>query len=70
LIKAVGPVRVTLVTTDLWVIGDRAYETGKWTYTFAKRGGGDTTLSGRYATVWKQQAAGGWKYYADMGVPN
>ncbi len=24
---------------------------------------------GRYVTIWKEQASGGWKILADMGVP-
>jgi uncharacterized protein (TIGR02246 family) len=68
-LKEAGPVTVTVDTVDLWVIDDRAYETGKYTYTFAPPGKGKTSTSGRYVTVWHRQKDGGWLIIADMGVP-
>ena len=65
----VGVVAVTIETVNLWVVDDRAYETGKWTYTFTPPEKDKQTLAGRYVTVWKEQADGGWKIVADMSVP-
>ncbi len=64
-----GPVTVTIETVDLWVVDDVAYETGLWSYTFTPQGEEERTVGGRYVTIWKQQASGGWKILADMGVP-
>ncbi len=65
----VGPVAVTLETADLWLLDDRAYETGEWSYTFTPESEAERTIGGRYVTIWQRQAAGGWKIWADMGVP-
>src|SRR5437764_1271350 len=32
-LERTGPVAVTIDTLDLWVVGDTAYEAGKWLYT-------------------------------------
>jgi len=69
LIKGTGPVTATIDTTDLWVVDDIAYETGKWSYTFTPQGRKEQKMGGRYVTLWKKQADGGWKMWADMGVP-
>lgn len=67
LLGQVGPITVTLKTVDLWVIDDRAYESGKWTYTYAKKGGtGTTTVGGGYVTIWGRQPSGGWRIIADV----
>lgn len=68
-LERVGPVRVRLETMDLWVIEDRAYETGIWSYTFAPPGDAERTIGGRYVTVWSRQPDGGWRILADLGVP-
>jgi uncharacterized protein (TIGR02246 family) len=65
----VGPVRVTLETKDLWLVGDSAYETGMWSYTFQPKGHAEQRIGGHYVTVWKRQPDGGWKIWADLGVP-
>jgi uncharacterized protein (TIGR02246 family) len=65
----VGPVRVTLETKDLWLVGDTAYETGLWSYTFQPKGQAEQRIGGHYVTLWKRQPDGGWKIWADMGVP-
>ena len=64
-----GPVIVTLETVNLWVVDDLAYETGKWTYTFAPKDQEERTIGGRYVTIWKKQANKDWKILADMAVP-
>jgi uncharacterized protein (TIGR02246 family) len=68
-VEKVGPVRVSLDTKDVWLIGDSAYETGVWSYTFQPKGKAEQRIGGHYVTVWKRQADGGWKIWADVGVP-
>jgi uncharacterized protein (TIGR02246 family) len=69
LLRQAGPITVTLTTTGLWVIDDRAYESGKWVYAWAKKGGGTTTSEGRYVTAWGRQPDGHWRVLADVAVP-
>jgi uncharacterized protein (TIGR02246 family) len=68
-VEKVGPVRVTLDTKDLWLVGDTAYETGVWSYSFQPKGKAEQRIGGHYVTLWKRQPDGGWKIWADMGVP-
>jgi uncharacterized protein (TIGR02246 family) len=68
-ISQVGPVRVTLDSKEFWLIGDQAYETGIWSYTFTPKGKSEQHIGGHYVTVWKKQSDGSWKIWADMGVP-
>jgi uncharacterized protein (TIGR02246 family) len=68
-LERVGPIAVTIETVSLWVVDDRAYETGKWTYTYTAPEKGEQAIGGRYVTVWRQQADGGWRIVADMSVP-
>jgi ketosteroid isomerase-like protein len=68
-VATVGPVRVTLETKEVWLIDDNAYETGLWSYTFQPQGKAEQHIGGHYVTVWKKQPHGGWKIWADMGVP-
>jgi uncharacterized protein (TIGR02246 family) len=65
----VGPVRVTLDTKELWLVGNTAYETGVWSYNFQPKGQADQRIGGHYVTLWKRQPDGGWKIWADMGIP-
>jgi uncharacterized protein (TIGR02246 family) len=59
---------VTVTTTNVWLDGDTAYETGKYKYEYKEKGkpGMD---EGRYVTIWKRQKDGSWKLSMDMGVP-
>ena len=61
-------VKVTVTTTQVWLDGDTAYETGKYKYEYTEKGkpGKD---EGRYVTIWKHQKDGSWKLSMDMGVP-
>jgi uncharacterized protein (TIGR02246 family) len=68
-VAKVGPVRVTLDSKEIWLIDDQAYETGVWSYTFQPQGKAEQHIGGHYVTVWKRQQDGGWKIWADMGVP-
>ena len=61
-------VKATVTTVDLWLDGNTAYETGKYSYQFSKTGK-PVTEEGRYVTIWKRQANGSWKIVTDMGVP-
>ncbi len=67
--KGTGPgVRAVVTTVDLWLDGDTAYETGKYSYTY-EEGGKSVTEGGRYVTTWRRQTDGSWKIIVDMGVP-
>lgn len=61
-------VKATVTTADLWLDGDTAYETGKYSYKFQEKGQ-PVTEEGRYVTLWKRQSDGSWKIIMDMGVP-
>ena len=67
-IKQVGPVTVTIETSDLWLIDDTACETGKWSYTFTPPGRQQQTIGGRYVTTWRRQKDGAWKIALDLGL--
>lgn len=64
-----GPVAVHLETVEVWVVSDRAYETGIWSYTYTPKSGTERTVGGRYVTIWRRQVDGGWRIEADIGVP-
>ena len=61
-------VKVTVTTTNVWLDGDTAYETGTYKYEYTEKGkpGKD---EGRYVTIWKRQKDGSWKLAMDMGLP-
>jgi uncharacterized protein (TIGR02246 family) len=61
-------VKSTVTTVDVWLDGDTAYETGKYSYNYEEKGK-PVTEEGRYVTVWKRQSDGSWKIIMDMGVP-
>ena len=61
-------VKATVTTVNLWLDGDIAYETGKYSYAFQSKGQ-PVTEEGRYVTIWKRQGDGSWKIIMDMGVP-
>ena len=63
-----GDVKVTVTTVDIWLEGDTAYETGKYSYKYQEKGQ-PVTEEGRYVTIWKRQKDGSWKLFMDMGVP-
>jgi uncharacterized protein (TIGR02246 family) len=65
-----GHVTVTATTQRLYVVDNLAYEEGKYTLDFTLKGEATPRhLAGQYVTVWRKQADGGWKIYADMPVP-
>jgi uncharacterized protein (TIGR02246 family) len=61
-------VKVTVMTTHVWLDGDTAYETGKYKYEYKEKGKPGVD-EGRYVTIWKRQKDGSWKLSMDMGVP-
>ena len=61
-------VKVTVTTVDLWLDGETAYETGKYSYKYQEKGK-PVTEEGRYVTIWKRQSDGSWKIITDMGIP-
>ena len=61
-------VKVTVTTVDLWLDGETAYETGKYSYKYQEKGK-PVTEEGRYVTIWQRQSDGSWKIIADIGIP-
>jgi len=61
-------VKATVTTVDLWLDGDTAYETGRYSYKFQEKDQ-PVTEEGRYVTIWKRQTDGSWKIVMDVGVP-
>jgi uncharacterized protein (TIGR02246 family) len=68
--EAFGPTEMTIETEDIWVSGDIAYETGRYSYAFTPANGEPTTLSGRYVVRWKRQRDDTWKIDMDLGLPD
>jgi len=66
--KLTGPLIVTIKTQEVWLVADIAYETGLYTFGVTSSGAGTKQLSGRYVTLWKKQADGGWRIFRDMSV--
>ena len=57
-----------ITTVDIFILGDTAYETGKWKFAIGSVGQAAEPDSGRYIEVWKREG-GGWKMWRDIGVP-
>ena len=57
-----------IATTNVFILGDTAYETGRWWFTFVSDGKSEPD-SGRFVEVWKRQGKGAWKMWRDIGVP-
>ena len=68
-VDQVGPVKVGIETAQVWLIDDTAYETGTWSYTFHPKAKAEQRVGGHYVTLWRRQPDGGWKIWADIGVP-
>lgn len=61
-------VKATVTTLALWLDGDTAYETGKYTYRFQDNGK-PVNDEGHYVTIWRHQSDDSWKMISDMGIP-
>ena len=60
----------TITTGNVWLVDERAYETGKFAFTFHPAGKPPVTNTGRYVTIWSRQIDGSWKIVVDFGVPS
>jgi uncharacterized protein (TIGR02246 family) len=66
--KRGGRAVLTVTTTDVWLDGNIAYETGTAVYEFTVDGQ-PQTLERRYFTIWKRQSKrGAWKIYSNTGI--
>jgi uncharacterized protein (TIGR02246 family) len=66
--KRGGRAKLTVTTTDVWLDGDTAYETGTAVYEFTVDGQ-PQKLERRYFTVWKRQSKrGAWKIFSNTGI--
>ncbi len=66
--KRGGRAKLTATTTDFWLDGNTAYETGTAIYEFTLENKAQI-LERRYFTVWKRQSKrGAWKIYANTGI--
>src|SRR5437867_10897116 len=65
-----GSADATITTANVWLVDQRVYETGKFTFTFHPAGKAPVTNAGRYVTIWERQANGSWKIVVDFGVPS
>jgi uncharacterized protein (TIGR02246 family) len=61
-------VKVMAATVDVWLDGDTAYETGKFTYSYQDKGQ-PVSGGGRYVTMWKRQKDKSWKLVMEMPLP-
>jgi uncharacterized protein (TIGR02246 family) len=61
-------VKATVTTVDVWLNGETAYETGKYSYKYQENGK-PVIDEGRYVTIWNRQSDGSWKIIVDMGIP-
>jgi len=59
----------TITTVDVFVLGDTAFETGKWRFTIGPIGQPAEPDSGHYVEVWKRDGTRGWHMWRDIGVP-
>jgi uncharacterized protein (TIGR02246 family) len=58
-----------IVTTNVAVFGDRAYETGRYSFTYREAGKQSAKLTGRYFVVWARQPNGSYLIQTDSGFP-
>jgi uncharacterized protein (TIGR02246 family) len=66
--KRGGKAKLIVITTDIWLDGNTAYETGTAVYGFTV-GGQPQTLERRYFTIWKRESKrGSWKIYSNTGI--
>lgn len=65
--KRGGKAKLTVTTTDFWLDGDTAFETGIAVYEFTVNNQ-PQILERRYFTVWKKSKKGEWKIYVNTGI--
>lgn len=66
--KRGGRANLTVTTTDVWLDGNTAYETGIARYEFTANGQ-PQTLERRYFTIWKRNSKrGAWKIHSNTGI--
>ncbi|HVF87571.1 MAG TPA: SgcJ/EcaC family oxidoreductase [Pyrinomonadaceae bacterium] len=66
--KRGGRAKLTVITTDVWLDLNTAYETGTAVYEFTVDGQ-PQTLERRYFTVWQRQSKRGrWKIHSNTGI--
>lgn len=66
--KRGGRAKLTVTTTDVWLDGNTAYETGTAVYEFTVDNQ-PQWLERRYFTIWKRQSKrGAWKIYTNTGI--
>ena len=61
-------VKGTITTEDLVVEDDIAYEMGSYSFTLQATGKTPVVYTGRYLTIWQQQADGSWLIKTDSGL--
>ena len=68
MMKRGGRAKLTVTTTDVWLDGNTAYETGTAVYEFTVDGQ-PQILERRYFTVWKRLSKRrAWKIYLNTGI--
>lgn len=68
-IKSIGPIKLTLAVDEFWYLGERAFETGKYTTVYKTKAGKEETVGGNYATLWKHEGDGSWKILTVFDTP-
>jgi ketosteroid isomerase-like protein len=68
-ITHMGRITLTLTRSDFWLLGDRAFETGKYVTGYKDKSGKDATVGGNFAIEWKRESDGRWKILTPMDTP-
>ncbi len=65
---ALPEIQVKIASTKIEAArsGDMAYETGTFEQSFKDKKGKPVNITGKYVVVWKKQANGQWKAFADI----
>ena len=64
-IEQMGLRQAQLDTIELEILGDWAYEIGRYTLTIEPPGGESVEARGKYVVIWKH-VAGAWKWHVDI----
>jgi uncharacterized protein (TIGR02246 family) len=67
--KIIKYLRGSIVTTNVAVFGDHAYETGRYSFTYREKEKQPATTTGRYFVVWQRQTDGSYLIQVDSGFP-